>query len=102
MQHAGEAERATVAAWLTLSRVVGMLLGAALLTSRGLGRFYGRVESVEFGSSQFDSVVRSAQVATFHELFAAAAVVMAVAGLLAWFVGRGEREALREPWWTVT
>jgi len=102
MQHAAEAERATAAAWLTLSRVVGMLLGAALLTSRGLGRFYGRAGSIEFGSPEFGQLVQSAQVSTFQEVFAAAAVVMAIAGLLAWFVGRGERDGVGEPWWTVT
>ena len=32
-----EEERATAASWLTLSRVTGMLVGAALLTSSGLG-----------------------------------------------------------------
>ena len=102
LQRVGDAEHATAAAWLTLSRVVGMLVGAALLTSQGLGRFYARAGSIEFDSPQFDALVRSAQVSTFREVFIAAAVVMAVAGALAWLVGRGEREGAREPWWTVT
>ena len=102
LQRVGDAEHATAAAWLTLSRVVGMLVGAALLTSRGLGRFYARAGSIEFDSPEFDALVRSAQVSTFREVFIAAAVVMTVAGALAWLVGRGEREGAREPWWTVT
>ncbi len=102
LQHVGEAERATAAAWLTLSRVGGMLLGASLLTTHGLGRFYGRAGGIEFGSPQFEVLVRSAQVSTFREVFIAAAVVMAVAGALAWLVGRGQREGAGEPWWTVT
>jgi uncharacterized membrane protein YphA (DoxX/SURF4 family) len=101
-QHAGESERATAAAWLTLARVIGMLLGAALLTSRGLGRFYARAGSIEFGSPQFEALVQTAQVSTFQEVFAASAVVMLVGGGLALLIGRGDREQPAEPWWTVT
>ena len=102
LQRVGEAERATAAAWLTLSRVVGMLLGATLLTTHGLGRFYARAGSIEFGSPEFEALVRSAQVSTFQEVFIGAAVVMAAAGALAWLVGRGERYDVRERWWTLT
>jgi MFS family permease len=102
LQRVGDAERATASAWLTLSRVVGMLVGAALLTSQGLGRFYARAGSIEFDSPQFEALVRSAQVSTFRETFIVAALVMAVAGVVAWLVGRGERDGPREPWWTVT
>lgn len=102
LQRVGEAERATAAAWLTLSRVVGMLLGAAILTSHGLGRFYARAGEIDFDSPEFEALVQSAQVSTFREVFAAVAVVMVVAGVLAWFLGRGKQEAVPEPWWTLT
>ena len=102
LQHVGEGERATAAAWLTLSRVVGMLLGAALLTTQGLGRFYARAGAIEFDSPEFTALVSHAQVATFREVFIAAAIVMAIAGALALLTGRGERDAATEPWWTVT
>ena len=102
LQSVGEGEHATAASWLTLSRVVGMLLGAALLTTQGLGRFYARAGSIEFDSPEFTALVSQAQVATFREVFIAAAIVMTIAGALALLTGRGERDAATEPWWTVT
>ena len=57
LQHVGDGERATAASWLTLSRGVGMLVGAALLASNGLGRFYARAGSIEFGSEEFEQLV---------------------------------------------
>lgn len=93
----GEAERATASSWLTLSRLVGMLVGAALLTSQGLGRFYARAATIEFGSPEFNTLVAEAQVSTFREVFIAAGVVMLAAALAAWFVGRGR--ATSAEWW---
>ncbi|MEE8421701.1 MAG: hypothetical protein V3S31_02870, partial [Dehalococcoidia bacterium] len=102
LQRAGERERATASAWLTLSRVAGMLVGASLLTSSGLGRFYARAGSIEFGSPEFAALVSQAQVDTFREVFIAAGLVLAVAGLAAWLIGRGAREGVHDPWWTVS
>ena len=102
LQHVPEGSRATASAWLTLSRVTGMLIGTAVLTSTGLGRFYARVSQAEFGSPDFDRLVQEAQVTTFREVFVAAAIVMGVAALVAWFIGRGEREDSAEPWWTLS
>jgi MFS family permease len=102
LQRVGEAERATASAWHTLARVTGMLVGASLLTSSGLGRFYARAGTVPFGSEDFERLVAEAQVTTFREVFIAAALVMLAAAAVAWFVGRGEREASNEPWWTIT
>jgi hypothetical protein len=79
-----------------------MLVGAALLTSTGLGRFYARVGSLEFGSPEFNRLVAEAQVTTFREVFLAAVALMLVAGLVSWWIGHGERDADIEPWWTVT
>jgi hypothetical protein len=72
-------ERATAAAWLTMARLIGMLVGAALLTSQGLGRFYARAGSIEFGTTEFEALVQQAQVSTFREVFIAGAVVMLLA-----------------------
>ena len=88
MQHAAAGDRATAASWLTLSRVVGMLVGASLLTSNGLGRFYARAGSIEFGSAEFGELVTEAQVSTFHEVWAVAAVAMVAGGVLTWLIGR--------------
>ena len=95
-----ESERATAAAWLTMSRVIGMLAGAALLTSQGLGRFYAKAGNVEFGSPEFNALVEQAQVSTFREVFVAGIVVMLGAALAAWFIGRG-KIGHNEQWWTL-
>jgi len=102
LQGLDESERATAASWLTLARVTGMLVGAAMLTSSGLGRFYARAGSIEFGSPEFDRLIVEAEVSTFREVFVAAVAVMLVAAVVAWFIGRGERDGETEPWWTIT
>lgn len=99
LQRVTERERATAAAWLTLSRMVGMLVGAALLTSHGLGRFYARASGVEFGSPEFSTLVAQAQVETFREVFIAAGAVMLGAAALALLLGRGRARDEAGPWW---
>ena len=104
LQGVEEAHRAAVSAWLTLARVTGMLVGAALLTSTGLGRFNARAGSVSFDSPEFAELVAEAQVETFHEVFLAATVVMVVAAVVVWWIGRGERGGetdSRSAWWRV-
>ena len=104
LQRVDEGHRAAASGWLTLSRVTGMLVGAAVLTSTGLGRFYARAGTIEFDSPEFAALVAEAQVETFREVFLVAAAVMLAGGALARFIGRGERGAAvtDEPRWTVT
>lgn len=102
LQRVGEEERATAASWLTLSRVAGMLIGAALLTSSGLGRFYARAGTIDFDSPEFDALILEAEVTTFREVFVIAAVAMVIAAAVAWWIGRGVPDAEREPWWTIS
>ena len=100
----GEGERATASGWLTLSRVSGMLIGTALLTSTGLGRFYGRAGEIAFDSPEFNDLIRAAQVETFHEVFVAIAIILAAAAAISTLLPRhtrDEREAA-DPWWTVS
>ncbi len=98
-----EGEHATAAAWLTLARVAGMLVGTALLTSSGLGRFYARAGAAEFGSPEFEGLVRAAQVDTFREVFLAAAAALVVAAALCALLGGAPRAGSpgAEPrrWW---
>ncbi len=101
LQRVSEHERATASSWLVLCRIAGMLVGASLLTSTGLGRFYARVGTVPFDSPDFRRLVEEAQVSTFHDVFVVAALVMVLAAAIAWFVGRGDPESNVEPWWTV-
>lgn len=102
LQRVDEEHRAAASGWLTLSRVTGMLVGAALLTSTGLGRFYARAGTISFDSPEFATLVAEAQVETFREVFVATAVLMLVGSLLAWSIGPGARDSTVEPWWTVT
>ena len=87
LSHVREEERATAASWLTLARMGGMLVGTGLLTSHGLGRFYARAGSIEFGSPEFLELVTEAQVSTFHEIWVVAALVMVLAAIVAWWLG---------------
>jgi MFS family permease len=100
LQHVDESERATAAAWLTMSRVLGMLIGASLLTSQGLGRFYAKAGNVEFDSPEFETLVEQAQVSTFREVFVAALLVMLLAAMVAWLIGRGRADT-ESRWWTL-
>lgn len=79
-----------------------MLVGAALLTSSGLGRFYARAGSISFDSPEFEALVAEAQVETFREVFIAGVVIMLVGAGIAWFIGRGQRDAETDPWWTAS
>lgn len=101
LQRVEESERATAAAWLTLSRIGGMLIGAALLTSHGLGRFYARAGALDFRSPEFMQLVAEAQVTTFREVFIAAGLLMVVAAVIAFWIGRGREDVAGVPWWTV-
>lgn len=82
-----EGERAAAASWLTLARVAGMLAGAGLLASHGLGRFYARAGAIAFGSPDFEALVAEAQVSTFSEVWIAAAAAMLLAAVFAWRLG---------------
>jgi len=89
LQRVRDEERATAAAWLTLARMAGMLVGAALLTSHGLGRFYARAGALDFGSSEFLELVAEAQVTTFREVFIAAGILMVCAAVVSIGIGKG-------------
>jgi len=102
LQRVSDDHRAAASAWLTLSRVTGMLVGAALLTSSGLGRFYARAGSIAFDSPKFETLVAEAQVETFREVFIAGVVIMLIGAGVAWFIGRGQRDAETDPWWTAS
>jgi len=101
LQRVRERERATAAAWLTLARMAGMLVGAALLTSHGLGRFYTRAAAMDFGSPAFMELVAEAQITTFREVFVAAGVLMVVAAVVSLAIGK-EPPGSRGDLWSVT
>ncbi len=85
----GENQRATASALLVVMRLVGMLIGVALLTSRGLGRFYQQAGTVPLDSPEYRELVAGLEISTFSDTFVAAAIVCLVAVVPALLIGRG-------------
>jgi MFS family permease len=82
-------QRATASALLTVMRLVGMLIGVALLTSRGLGAFYQRAGTIPLNSPEYNKLVAGLELSTFTNTFRAAAVVCVLAVIPALLMGRG-------------
>jgi EmrB/QacA subfamily drug resistance transporter len=82
-------QRATASALLTVMRLVGMLIGVALLTSRGLGSFYQRAGTIALDSPEYKKLVTDIELSSFTDTFRAAAVVCALAVIPALLIGRG-------------
>ena len=70
---------------LVVARMVGMVVGLALLTAIGLRRFYGRVQSLPHPSS---AQVTEAGVLQVQTVFLGAAVVALLAAAVALLLGR--------------
>jgi EmrB/QacA subfamily drug resistance transporter len=92
-----EGERATASALLTVMRLVGMLIGVALLTSRGLGHFYQLAGGVPLGSPNYTQTVEGLEVGSFQDIFLAAGIVCMAAAVPAMLIGRGVTRRFR---WT--
>jgi MFS family permease len=92
-----DTQRATASALLVVMRLVGMLIGVALLTSRGLGSFYQQAGTIPLDSPEFRKMVTGLEVSTFSDTFVAAAVVCLIAVVPALLIGRG---AVRRFRWT--
>ncbi len=84
-----EGERATASALLTVMRLVGMLVGVALLTSRGLGHFYQLAGGVPLNSPNYTQTVQGLEVGSFQDIFLVAAIVCLAATVPAMLIGRG-------------
>jgi MFS family permease len=96
----GENQRATVSALLQVARLIGMLVGIALLTSRGLGRFYERAAGIALDDPSYRKLVTEFEVTTFSETFVVTALVCFLGVLPALWLGRGlaRRLTWREIW----
>jgi MFS family permease len=84
-----EGERATASALLTVMRLVGMLIGVALLTSRGLGHFYQLAGAVPLNTPDYAQKLQGLEVGSFQDIFLAAAIVCVAAAVPAMLIGRG-------------
>jgi MFS family permease len=91
LSQAGARERATLAALLTVIRLLGALVGVALLTTRGLGSFYAEAGLLPLGDPDYGENLRSLQVQAFQETFLVAAGVCLLALLPAVMLPRTGR-----------
>jgi len=84
-----EQERATASALLTVMRLFGMLVGVALLTSRGLGHFYQMAGQVALNDPNYSQQVKGLEVGTFRDIFLVTSAVCLAAVVPAMLIGRG-------------
>ena len=83
-------QRATAAALVTVTRMTGMILGLAALSSWGKERFQTLVGRVPAESEHYEELVRRATLSFFHEIFVVAAAVCLVGLATAWLL-KGRR-----------
>jgi MFS family permease len=93
MNEAAEEERATLASLLTVVRLVGALVGVALLTTRGLSGFYAQAGLISLDDPEFESQLRDLQLGSFSDTFIVTAAVCFATLLPALFLGRARDEA---------
>jgi EmrB/QacA subfamily drug resistance transporter len=94
MEEAAEDQRATLASLLTVVRLVGALVGVALLTTRGLGSFYSQAGLIPLDDPEFEAQLRGLQLDSFQDTFIVTAAVCFATLLPALLLGnkRGERD----------
>ena len=94
LDETAEDQRATMASLLTVVRLLGALVGVALLTSRGLGGFYAEAGLIALDDPRFEDLVAGLQVDAFREVFAVTGVICLFTLVPAAFLGRREGRAL--------
>ncbi len=88
MDVAREGERATLASLLTVVRLLGALVGVALLTTRGLSGFYAEAGLVPLDDPRLAEILRGLQVGSFQDTFLVTAAVCFASVLPAMILGR--------------
>jgi hypothetical protein len=87
-----EEERATMASLITVVRLLGALVGVALLTSRGLGSFYTQAGLIPLDDPRFEELVIGVQVDTFQEVFLVTGIICLLTVLPALLLGGREED----------
>jgi MFS family permease len=75
MNEAPEDQRATLASLLTVVRLLGALVGVALLTTHGLSSFYAEAGLIPLDDPRFEELLEGLQVDAFRETFLVTAAV---------------------------
>ena len=98
LEGANDDEHATLASLLTVARLLGALVGVALLTTRGLGGFYADAGLIPFTDPQYVERVIGLQVGSFRETYLVAAAVCFLSVIPALFLNAGNPlRSLRHP-----
>jgi MFS family permease len=91
MDEAAEDQRATMASLLTVVRLLGALVGVALLTTHGLSGFYAEAGLIPLDDPHFEDLLQGLQVDAFQETFLVTGTVCFVAMLPALLLGSAKR-----------
>jgi hypothetical protein len=91
MDEAAEDQRATMASLLTVVRLLGALVGVALLTTHGLSGFYAQAGLIPLDDPRFEDLLQGLQVDAFQETFLVTGAVCFAAALPALLLGRAKR-----------
>jgi MFS family permease len=75
LDQVGDGERATVSSLLTVMRLIGGLVGVALLTTKGLGGFYAEAGLIPLDDPRYADLLRGLEVSAFRDTFLAAGLV---------------------------
>jgi MFS family permease len=94
LDETSEDERATMASLLTVVRLLGALVGVALLTSRGLGNFYAEAGLLPLDDPRFGEQFVSLRVDAFREVFVVTGVICLLTLVPASLLGRRETYAI--------
>lgn len=101
LQAVSSNERATSAGWLNLSRVIGMVIGAAVVGSLFIDNFLNQLLT-EAADSSLKIAVQSIPnfgVASFQLIFLVAAVVTACGFVTTLLIGKNEGSDEDRSWW---
>jgi MFS family permease len=87
-----EGQRATVSSLLTVMRLLGALVGVALLTTRGLGGFYAEAGLIPLDDPRYTEILTGLTVESFTQTFLVTALVCFLAAIPALMLGRDAPE----------